>query len=818
MLAGTCILGIYSSEQAEGAVPARAFDCKTVLGCCYVSTAGANLRVRENPKTGPFVEGLTVHTVQSGEEILRLMEAGSAARTTAATNMNDTSSRSHALFTITFTQASFVAGVPAEKTSKLNLVDLAGSERASSTGATGKHLKEGSSINKSLTTLGIVIEQLAKRTGKGAAFIPYRDSVLTWLLRESLGGNSKTIMLAAISTADVNYGETLSTLHYANRAKNIVNKPIVNEDENVRIIRELRKEVEALKSMIGSGANVSGELKAQIEQSEQLMSALTDSWSQKWSVTTKMMEERELKLEEDGVSVRMESERPHLVSLNMDALATGVTLHYLKDGATSLGGKSRDVQLVGAEVADLHCTLECEDEMVTHLLPQDGKCLVDHQVVVTKTALTQGATLILGAENVFRFNHPRQAREMRAKRSRGELDSSRMSTPFSLMSRASPDLAHTTDLNGSTRDDEELPDFSSEQENAETLQFKLLELQADQEEQRKRSEEESAAKDKKLAELAAALELEKQQKIKLELVRAKVVSEQEALLLPNRSPLRGRMRERAGSFKARSMLARGSSLVHMPDVNFDGTGRMLPGLETLPAEVLANCLLSLLDIATLQQLRQCNKQMHKLVDSLLPLKTAWLGWDALMADFDFPTWEFRLLHFRDRQMPKDTKAKAFKSCCGFGQTHIASLFITTHGVTADDVLEDDAAPFRVACKNGHKEMAEWLKDEYEITKDVAMARDNYALGEACHYGHVEVARWLQETFKLDISDVRADGNYALRMASAHGHFDVLEWMLSSSAFTLTAKDVRTDDSSTCSSFRAHDLVLGGVRFFLVFGD
>ncbi|GFS03274.1 kinesin-like protein KIF16B [Elysia marginata] len=147
--------------------------------------------------------------------------------------MNDTSSRSHAIFTITFTQARFLDGVPSERQSKIHLVDLAGSERADATGATGQRLKEGGSINKSLVSLGNVISLLAERSdngGKGKhAFIPYRDSVLTWLLKDSLGGNAKTIMIATISPADVNYAETLSTLRYANRAKNIINRPTVNE-------------------------------------------------------------------------------------------------------------------------------------------------------------------------------------------------------------------------------------------------------------------------------------------------------------------------------------------------------------------------------------------------------------------------------------------------------------------------------------------------------------------------------------------------------------------------------------------------------------
>ena len=143
--------------------------------------------------------------------------------------------------------------------SKISLVDLAGSERAESTGAKGTRLKEGANINKSLTTLGKVISALAESGGSSSAagkkkkkqdFIPYRDSVLTWLLRENLGGNSKTAMVAAISPADINYDETLSTLRYADRAKQIVCKAVVNEDANAKLIRELKDEINRLRDLL----------------------------------------------------------------------------------------------------------------------------------------------------------------------------------------------------------------------------------------------------------------------------------------------------------------------------------------------------------------------------------------------------------------------------------------------------------------------------------------------------------------------------------------------------------------------------------------
>ncbi|KAL2305718.1 hypothetical protein Nmel_003605, partial [Mimus melanotis] len=211
-----------------------------------------NLRIREHPKEGPYVEDLSKHLVQNYADVEELMDAGNINRTTAATGMNDVSSRSHAIFTINFTQAKFDSEMPCETVSKIHLVDLAGSERADATGATGVRLKEGGNINKSLVTLGNVISALATNplSKKKQVFVPYRDSVLTWLLKDSLGGNSKTIMIATISPADVNYGETLSTLRYANRAKNIINKPTINEDPNVKLIRELRAEIARLKALL----------------------------------------------------------------------------------------------------------------------------------------------------------------------------------------------------------------------------------------------------------------------------------------------------------------------------------------------------------------------------------------------------------------------------------------------------------------------------------------------------------------------------------------------------------------------------------------
>ncbi|VDM24955.1 unnamed protein product [Toxocara canis] len=251
--------------------------------------AAKNLKVREHKILGPMVDGLSVLAVSSYEQIASLIEEGNKSRTVAATNMNAESSRSHAVFNIRLTQAltDLENGFTGEKMSKISLVDLAGSERAQKSGAVGKRLEEGGNINKSLTTLGMVISALAERShpqSNKQKFVPYRDSVLTWLLKDNLGGNSRTVMVATISPSADNYEETLSTLRYADRAKKIVNHAIVNEDPNAKVIRELREEVEQLRAQINQTVrehNETEELRERLAESERLVELMNKSWDER---------------------------------------------------------------------------------------------------------------------------------------------------------------------------------------------------------------------------------------------------------------------------------------------------------------------------------------------------------------------------------------------------------------------------------------------------------------------------------------------------------------------------------------------------------
>ncbi|CAL4087152.1 unnamed protein product [Meganyctiphanes norvegica] len=210
--------------------------------------AKKKMDLKEHPDKGVYVQGLSQHHVHNTAECETLMAQGWNNRATGATLMNADSSRSHSIFTVTLEM------MDTEDTSdntirsgKINLVDLAGSERQAKTGATGDRLKEATKINLSLSALSNVISALVDGKSK---HIPYRDSKLTRLLQDSLGGNTKTLMVACLSPADNNYDETISTLRYANRAKNIKNKPKINEDPKDAMLREYQDEIRKLKEML----------------------------------------------------------------------------------------------------------------------------------------------------------------------------------------------------------------------------------------------------------------------------------------------------------------------------------------------------------------------------------------------------------------------------------------------------------------------------------------------------------------------------------------------------------------------------------------
>jgi len=222
------------------------------------------LHLKERPDVGVYVKDLSTFVVNNADDMDRIMTIGHKNRSVGATDMNEQSSRSHAIFTITIECSE--KGIDQQqhvKVGKLHLVDLAGSERQQKSGATGLRLKEATKINLSLSTLGNVISALVD--GR-STHIPYRNSKLTRMLQDSLGGNSKTLMCANFGPANYNYDETISTLRYANRAKNIKNKAVINEDPKDALLRQFQKEIEELKKKL---AEEGGEASEDSEESEE---------------------------------------------------------------------------------------------------------------------------------------------------------------------------------------------------------------------------------------------------------------------------------------------------------------------------------------------------------------------------------------------------------------------------------------------------------------------------------------------------------------------------------------------------------------------
>ena len=348
----------------------------------------SGLKIRESKTLGIFVSDLTKYPVASYEEISEKMEEGYENRTIGSTLMNNTSSRAHTIVTIEFKQIQTVENTKSQKVSKINLVDLAGSERAGSTGATGTRLKEGCNINKSLLVLGNVINTLAdKALGKKKDVLPpYRDSALTRILQNALGGNSKTVMICALSPASINYEETLSTLRYADRAKKIQNKAVINESQHDKVVRllkeendDLKKKIEELTKRLGMGTPITdeekesfNELKAQYEETRKMCESMEKSFEER--LTEAKKEAKQLGIEKVDIT------KPHLVVLNEDPQLS----HKLKYSLTDLpvyvgrkhGNPSPKIKLSGIGIKQNHAIfLELNNPGEICLKPNDSEAI-----------------------------------------------------------------------------------------------------------------------------------------------------------------------------------------------------------------------------------------------------------------------------------------------------------------------------------------------------------------------------------------------------------------------------------------------------------
>ncbi len=378
------------------------------------------LRIRESKVMGIFVEELTKYPVTSYEEINKKMDEGYNNRTIGSTLMNATSSRAHTIITIEFRQITLFAKKKSEKLSMINLVDLAGSERTGLTGATGDRLKEGCNINKSLLILGNVINCLAdKAIGKNKNMLPpYRDSALTRILQNALGGNSKTIMICALSPASINYEETLSTLRYADRAKKIQNKAVVNESEHDKMVRLLKEENGNLKKMIedlqkklmGNEGELGSddqeaykELKEQYEANQLAMSDMQKTFEEK-------LEEAK-KHEKEHIGQEVDISKPHLVVLDEDAQLSHKLKYSLSDLPVYVGRKNGNptpqITLLGIGVKQNHAIFEKQGDDI--ILKPNDKDAEEYIFINGKNISKNGQVLhnkdriVFGTNTIFLF-------------------------------------------------------------------------------------------------------------------------------------------------------------------------------------------------------------------------------------------------------------------------------------------------------------------------------------------------------------------------------------------------------------------------------
>ncbi|XP_065428668.1 kinesin-like protein KIF14 isoform X5 [Chrysemys picta bellii] len=391
------------------------------------------LKVREHPILGPYVTGLSTYVVGSFADVQTWLELGNKQRATAATSVNERSSRSHSVFKLVVAQTKreHLEGEAHDHmlVSHVNLVDLSGSERCNLAQTSGLRTQEGASINKSLLTLGKVISALSEMSQfKRKCFIPYRDSVLTWLLKESLGGNSKTAMIATISPTAAHVEETLSTLRYASQARSIVNVAKVNEDSNAVLIRELKAEIEKLRAaqQCSQGIDVLKYeaslreiqyLKEQLAERERELAESQKSWQEKLTLAEQHKREEEQELQKAGVCFKVDNCLPNLVNLNKDPQLSEMLLYILKEGETRVGSlhpdSEHDIQLTGALISVDHCVITNVQGVVTLSPIPDARTFVNGNLLVEAVTLHHGDRVILGGNHYFRFNHPMEVKNGR---------------------------------------------------------------------------------------------------------------------------------------------------------------------------------------------------------------------------------------------------------------------------------------------------------------------------------------------------------------------------------------------------------------------
>ncbi|XP_045715329.1 kinesin-like protein KIF28P [Phyllostomus hastatus] len=357
------------------------------------------LRVREDSELGFYVDGLKSVPCESYAQIERLMQQGTKMRTTASTHLNASSSRSHMVITLQFKQVFPDRGL--SKQSSIHLVDLAGSERQKSSGSEGDRLREGSRVNLSLTNLGNVISALADAAvGRRVLHVPYRDSVLTKLLQSALGGNSRTTLIAAISPADICYEETLSTLRYAERAKKVRNKAVVNT-------AALTPESRAGNSKLlpgGGNSSMAAQPASPPAEPGSRPGSPQLPWAHQLAQAREEWRQHHVALAQER---QMLKTLPHLLNVNEDPQLTGVLKYFIQAGSCDAGrAASNAITLQGLGISDKHASFTNLDGKVTVTPHSKCKVVVNGVPITAKTKLQHLDRVIFGSNSAYLYVGP----------------------------------------------------------------------------------------------------------------------------------------------------------------------------------------------------------------------------------------------------------------------------------------------------------------------------------------------------------------------------------------------------------------------------
>lgn len=405
----------------------------------------SKLKVKEDATRGTYVDKLSRHIVTDYDEAKGLYNKGLKSRNRLAALDPESKETSHSIFSIIFTQARLKDGLPMELISKVNIIDLASRDGyKGNMNGFNEMLNDEDSLEPEekqgpLEVLNEVISALAAQNYgsinpmrsygsinpmrsygsiNGKSGIPYDESNLTLLMKDALGGNCETIMLCCVSACEKSLRDTLCTLKHGNLARHIKNKPILNEDQNVKLIRELRDEIDNLKkTQTAPSAGKQKDVLRKLKRDQELMNRLTGIWEEKWSKAQQMIEDKSLNVSDiGGVGLKLETKEPHFVSLGGGRLSVGVSIIPVNKGFTRVGaggdGIEVDLLIQGKGIASEHCLVEYDGDAVV-LHPKNELVSIDGIPLTEPTRLAQGCMICLGRNNYFRFNHPREAAMMK---------------------------------------------------------------------------------------------------------------------------------------------------------------------------------------------------------------------------------------------------------------------------------------------------------------------------------------------------------------------------------------------------------------------